>query len=355
MACDLYDVETQLAPFLCFFLGVRPHPNSGTWIAPVRSARRLLLVLKSMLLEGHYLDEAMLGLALLQRRAEAPRLVVDSNATIFVSQFAYQAERWERPACFSDYFNADGQPPRQIATGDAPFFLNFNGPSGKWRHGWCTELFARSFARKDQHLFDVDGRTRRMLPSWCGGAVEPSGPAALAAKGHAVPKVRECKAGDVRMSCTNDRCRLASEERAEERRARKPRREGNSALVVSQHLGQPGGGHHDTPPTSVETTQVGSGSKELAAARAALQRLPPQAKEQLLRHELQSAPGDSKASNNGAVAAIVGIVIAAGALVIAGRSSSFRSLVSAWFGSEPRSRGSRERLSSFTDVSAPRR
>ena len=108
----------------------------------------------------------------------------------------------------------------------------------------------------------------------------------------------------------------------------------------------PGGGHHDTPPTSVETTQVGSGSKELAAARA---------KEQLLRHELQSAPGDSKASNNGAVSAIVGIVIAAGALVIAGRSSSFRSLVSAWFGSEPRSRGSRERLSSFTDVSAPRR
>ena len=216
-----------------------PYPNGGSWIAPVRTARKLMLLLRSMLLEGHYDDTAMLGLALLQRRPGAPSLLVDANATLFSTQFAYEASRWERPACFSDYFDHAGEPPWQHASEDAwrpgPFFLHFNGPSGKWRQGWCTNVFARTFARDGQHLLDVDAQKRRGLPRWCGGAVAPSGHAAEAAAGHVVPPQRECKAEELRLSCTNDHCQEAHEVRNEERRERKSRREGDRGMVASQH------------------------------------------------------------------------------------------------------------------------
>ena len=224
-----------------------PYPNGGSWIAPVRTARKLMLLLRSMLLEGHYDDTAMLGLALLQNRPGAPSLLVDANATLFSTQFAYESSRWERPACFSDYFDHAGEPPWQHASKDddwrpGPFFLHFNGPSGKWRHGWCTNAFARAFARDGQHLLDVDAQKRRGLPRWCGGAVAPSGHAAEAATGHGVPPQRECKAGELRLRCTNDHCQEAHEERIEERRERKSRREGDRGLVASQHGEQGGGG-----------------------------------------------------------------------------------------------------------------
>ena len=262
-----------------------PYPNSGSWMAPVRSARQLIVTLRGMLLEGHYHDQAMLGLLLLQRRSEAPPIAVDANASIFATQFAYEAARWQRPACLADYFDDQGRPPRQQGTQTAPFFLHFNGPSGRWRHGWCTELFARKFGarvgqRETPHFVDIDAGKRRPLPLWCGGSVEPTGAAAHAAKGHGgVPPPRECGTGEERLRCTNDKCHIANDEREEERRARKTARaptasvasHGGGALVAMGHAGEApspaqGGAQGLPPGMSVEQA-----SRELEREQAKLE------------------------------------------------------------------------------------
>ena len=57
-----------------------------------------------------------------------------------------------------------------------------------------------------------------------------------------MPPQRECKKGELRLRCTNDHCQEAHEQRIEERRGRKPRREGDRGLVASQDGEQDGGG-----------------------------------------------------------------------------------------------------------------
>ena len=170
----------------------------------------------------------MAGLAMLQ--ATPPLSVhVDVNGSLFTSQYGYNAARWERPACFADYFSdgAGGRragPPTQIATGDAPFALHFNGPSGRYRLGWCTATSLRKCARRGQHMVDVDAGGRRVaLPVYCGGAAD-AGADIQAARGRTLTPRVPCDDGavngaaaaggaggdlapPVRIACSNDFCR----------------------------------------------------------------------------------------------------------------------------------------------------
>lgn len=142
------------------------YPNSGAILSTLQGMRALLERLRQLVSEGHFEDQAMVGLALLQHPRGA--IHVDSNASIFSSQYGYQADWWARPACFSDYFGQDDQPPVQKATGVAPFAMHFNGPAGRYRLGWCVSAFLRKFSWPHQYYIDVDGgNTRVELPRYC--------------------------------------------------------------------------------------------------------------------------------------------------------------------------------------------
>jgi hypothetical protein len=103
-------------------------PNSGVWVGSLRGARVLLERLRQLVLQGHFEDQGILGLAMLQDKDQSIR--VDVNGSLFTSQYAYNGKWWERPACFDGYFDVNGNPPAQLATGTAPFAMHFNGPPG---------------------------------------------------------------------------------------------------------------------------------------------------------------------------------------------------------------------------------
>ena len=185
------------------------HPNAGAFVSTLRGARALLEQLRLLAKQGHFEDQAMLGLALLQQPQGA--IAVDVNASLFSSQYAYNANLWERPACFADYFDRDGQPPQQLSTGTAPFAMHFNGPSGRYRLGWCVAVLQHRTraAAGPQYLIDVDADEQRVpLPRYCGGVLNGSvAHHRTAAPPRPVPPPLPCTAQDqVPLACANDHC-----------------------------------------------------------------------------------------------------------------------------------------------------
>lgn len=132
-------------------------------------------------------------------------------------QYGYNSNWWARPACFDDYFDADGEPPVQLASGLAPFAMHFNGPAGRFRLGWCIGAFLQRCSREGQHYIDLDdGGKRVALPMFCDGDTA-EGAAADAARrqkgaeaptGHVPLSVsRPCTSrAQTRVRCINDRC-----------------------------------------------------------------------------------------------------------------------------------------------------
>ena len=189
-------------------------PNSGAYLTTVRGGRALLERLRQLVLRGHFEDQGMAGLALLQHPSRA--LVVDANATLLSSQYGYNANWWARPACFTDYFDAAGEPPPQLETGNAPFAMHFNGPAGRHRLGWCVATFLRHCRRPLQYYVDLDadvhGGARVILPAYCDS--DAAAATTAAAKGAEVPTGHEAAAPATqcatptqpRVRCINDRC-----------------------------------------------------------------------------------------------------------------------------------------------------
>ena len=175
--------------------GAWSYPNSGVFAGRVRAVRSAMGRLRSLVLRGHFEDQGMFGLMMLQHPRGA--ILLDGNATLFASQFAYNSAWWQRPACFDDYFDDHGEPPQLLATGRAPFALHFNGPAGRHRLGWCiaTALSLRGPAGKTaaRHYVDIDHDGQRVpLPTYCDGSGKGGEPAERASvpKGAAPPPGR---------------------------------------------------------------------------------------------------------------------------------------------------------------------
>lgn len=217
-------------------------PNAGVFLSSLTGARTLLAQLRGLVERGHFEDQAMVGLAMLQE--PNGRIRVDSNATLFSSQYAYNGKLWARPACFADYFDAAGEPPaqvreqpdcelnkpstcasspsaragaREVLSTPGPFAMHFNGPAGRYRRGWCTAELMHHAASRGQYLVDVDrdehanmlqGGARVLLPEYCGGVLPTS-----TARTRTAPPPRPVRsllpcaaAHQVRLGCANDHC-----------------------------------------------------------------------------------------------------------------------------------------------------
>lgn len=167
-------------------------------------------------------------LAMLQHPAAA--VVLDSNASLFASQFAYNSQWWERPACFDDYFSpTSSEPPGQVLEGtgvrepaarDPPFALHFNGPAGRHRLGWCIAATLKAASREGQHYLDLDNSGMAVkLPTYCDGGPPIQG---AARRGAAPPVGRRAvtlppcskhteeqvpqATRPTQLNCINDRC-----------------------------------------------------------------------------------------------------------------------------------------------------
>jgi hypothetical protein len=213
--------------------GLWSYPNSGVFAGSVEGVRSLLARLRLLVLEGHFEDQGMFHLAMLQHPRSAIR--PDSNASLFASQYAYNGKWWSRPACFDDYFDASGSPPTLLSTGGSPFALHFNGPAGRYRLGWCIAALLRATSRPGQVYVDVDHDGKRVaLTQYCdadadsfGGAHDDgrgsespgqrqSAPRAQAIRGAAPPPGRRAArlsacdgsptASRRPIACINDRC-----------------------------------------------------------------------------------------------------------------------------------------------------
>ena len=141
-------------------------------------------------------------------------IFVDANATLFSSQYAYDAKLWARPACFADYFDERAAPPALIATGRTPFAMHFNGPAGRYRLGWCAATLLRTTAEDEgaagAYFVDLDAGGRRVpVARLCGGALASTATIG-AARGRSVTPTVPCDApGQRRVECTNDHCKWA--------------------------------------------------------------------------------------------------------------------------------------------------
>lgn len=227
--------------------GLWSYANSGVFAGTVRGLDDALRRLHSLAMAGHFEDQGMFHLTMLQH----PRgtIILDSNASLFASQFAYNGLWWERPACFDDYFaaaqpsiypssqrttsstpTASGSPPKLLATGQAPFALHFNGPAGRFRLGWCIAATLHRTSRPGQHYLDLDrGGAPVPLPTYCDGgrptasglpkgANPPTGKQAVGlspcpALGSTQEVAGQGQAQGVearprRLNCINDRCWL---------------------------------------------------------------------------------------------------------------------------------------------------
>ena len=188
------------------------HPNAGAFVTTLRGARSMLEQLRGLAQQGHFEDQAMLGLALLQQPHGA--IAVDVNASLFSSQYAYNGNLWERPACFADYFDRHGNPPPQRSSGAAPFAMHFNGPAGRYRLGWCVAVLQHrtrqaAAASAQQYLVDIDADEARVpLPRYCGGVLNGSiGRHRTAVPPRPVPPPLPCTTQDqVPLACANDHC-----------------------------------------------------------------------------------------------------------------------------------------------------
>ena len=195
--------------------------------------------MRRLVLRGHFEDQAIFHLAMLQHPRAA--LLVDANASLFASQFAYDASWWERPACFDDYWDANGRAPSLLKAGNAPppFALHFNGPAGRHRLGWCIAAVlahtataaaaaAAAAITSDSpalpplvpfYYVDVDdGGRRHLLPDYCGqsaaagaasllkGATPPPGRRAARLVSCERHGEREHIGQRTPIECTNDRC-----------------------------------------------------------------------------------------------------------------------------------------------------
>ena len=80
--------------------GTWRHPNSGVFAGTVRGVHKLFRRLHKLAEEGHFEDQAMMGLAMLMDQHK--RVRVDANATLFSSQYGYDPRLWQRAACFDD-------------------------------------------------------------------------------------------------------------------------------------------------------------------------------------------------------------------------------------------------------------
>ena len=198
------------------------YPNSGVFAGTVAGVRLALERLRMLVLQGHFEDQGMFGLAMLQHARGA--IVVDSNASLFASQYGYDATRWARPACFHDYFDEFGEPPSLLATGAAPFALHFNGPSGRWRLGWCIKAIQQETSVHRANAtagpgivqpfyIDVDaGDTPISVPINCEDDEEYGRhrKGASPPRGRRVAKLPPCDSAPTvaqqRLGCSNDRC-----------------------------------------------------------------------------------------------------------------------------------------------------
>ena len=158
-------------------------------------------------------SQGMFHVTMLQHERHA--VLLDSNASLFASQFAYNSNWWARPACFDDYFDADGAPPTLVATGSAPFALHFNGPAGRHRLGWCIAAALARTARAGQYLVDVDRDGARIpLPLYCDAVGEPR-KGATPPPGRRAAVLPACAGGGAGaasspLACANDHCWVAA-------------------------------------------------------------------------------------------------------------------------------------------------
>lgn len=196
--------------------GLWPHPNSGVFAGSVQATRRFFGRLQRLAMAGHFEDQAMFHLAALQHPSEA--ILVDSNASLFASQFAYNAAWWQRPACFADYWGPDG-PPQLLATGRAPFALHFNGPAGRHRLGWCIAATIATSQSERHFYIDVDrsiagtNASRAIVPvlQYCSPPVEASRlrHGAVPPSDKTAARLPPCEDSSmIPLECSNDRCEL---------------------------------------------------------------------------------------------------------------------------------------------------
>ena len=195
--------------------GYWSYPNSGVFAGRVSGVRSALRRLQALHVDGgHFEDQGMFHLAMLQHPDGS--ILLDSNASLFASQFAYNGNWWQRPACFDNYFDPNTkEPPKLIKTGKAPFALHFNGPAGRFRLGWCVSAMMRLAATQGQYLIDVDKgeEVRVELPMYCeaeeGHYVQHQTKGAKPPPGREAVRLPKCKGGDEienRAWCINDRC-----------------------------------------------------------------------------------------------------------------------------------------------------
>ena len=216
--------------------GLWNYPNSGVFAGSVRAVRLALARMRRLVLRGHFEDQAIFHLAMLQHPRAA--LLVDANASLFASQFAYDASWWERPACFDDYWDAHGRAPRLLKAGNAPppFALHFNGPAGRHRLGWCIAAVlahtataaaaaaAAAAITSDSpahpplvpfYYVDVDnGGRRHPLPAYCGQSADAGAASLLRVAtpppGRRAARLVSCEGEHIGqltpIECTNDRC-----------------------------------------------------------------------------------------------------------------------------------------------------
>lgn len=72
-------------------------PNSGAYVTTLRGGRAMLERLRQLVLSGHFEDQGMAGLALLQHPRRS--LVVDTNATLLSSQVCVYRAHMHADAC----------------------------------------------------------------------------------------------------------------------------------------------------------------------------------------------------------------------------------------------------------------
>ena len=114
-------------------------PNAGVFLGSGRGIKLLARCYENLLKQGHFDDQGMMGLCVLQHPYN---IRIDVHARFFLSHYAYDVRWFSAPACKTGYLDASGDPPYQLETGRRPFALHFNGPSGKYRMQECMDMFS---------------------------------------------------------------------------------------------------------------------------------------------------------------------------------------------------------------------
>ena len=117
------------------------YPNSGVFMGSGTAIKQLASCYAHHLNDGHFEDQAIMGLCIIQYPKQ---ILIDVDSSLFLSHYAYNKKLFSRTACDPHYLNERGYPPSQLKTSRIPYVLHFNGPSGKYRMGTCMNMFSET-------------------------------------------------------------------------------------------------------------------------------------------------------------------------------------------------------------------